>query len=154
MLITSHLVVTLSLGAALSLGKPELFVALISGVGIDLDHILVNKKWIQDIKDIIKGKQPTRGINQHSWLQEVLVGGIVATLVGIIISNIWIEIRWWILPLFLFIHILMDAIMKFNHWPFVPFSKYKYSGWLTSGTKIELVLSTIGLLIYFFVIYN
>ena len=149
MLITSHILVTLVAGKALSLSQPELLTALAGGVGVDVDHLFVNRKWLQDIKDFVYQGKVTYGINQHSWAQELVFGLILTIAAGFLLS-LFFPIRWWILPLFLTMHIAMDAVMKNTHQPFAPFSKFSYQGWLRSGTLGEILISCIGLLIFFY----
>ena len=150
MLITSHILGTLVLSKALSLQTPELYVALLAGVGVDLDHFFVNKKWVKDVKDFVWERKITYGVKQHSWLQEFSFGAMAGTLIGIATSYICPSIRWWIFPLFLLAHILLDSIMQNEHQPFAPFHRFKYYGWLRSGTKEELLLSFLGLLVLYF----
>ena len=149
MLITSHLLGTLILSKALSIETPELYVALLSGVGVDIDHIFMNQKWIRDIKDFTREKKITYGTKQHSWLQEILFGTVAGDLIGAAIAYFSASVRWWVFPLFLLLHILMDSVMHYQHWPLAPFGKYQYSGWLRSGTKYELLTSLVGLVIIF-----
>ena len=150
MLITSHLLGTLLLGKALSIETPELYVALLSGVGVDIDHIFVNKKWIQDIKSFLQERKIIYGTKQHSWLQEIVFGTFVGIVIGFLISFLWPSVRWWIFPVFLLSHIVLDSVMRYEHKPFVPLSKIKYYGWLRSGTKVELLVSFVGLVIFYF----
>jgi len=153
MLITSHTLATLLVGKTLSLEGPELYVALLAGVGVDIDHIFVDRQYIQDrvrnIGEIMRGQKiATRGVKQHSWLQEPLFGTIAGLAIGIVISYFWLSVRWWIFPLFLLLHIAMDGIMRHNyHEPFAPFSRYKYQGWIRPASKIELLISVVGLII-------
>lgn len=149
MLVTSHLLGTLILAKSLAIETPELYVALLSGVGVDIDHIFVNRKWLQDIKDFLRERKVTYGTNQHSWLQELAFGTLAGIVIGILISIIWPHLRWWIFPVFLLSHIALDSVMHYEHQPFVPFSKFKYWGWLRSATKAEILISTIGLTIFF-----
>src|SRR3989344_4018344 len=102
MLITSHLLGTLLLGKALSIETPELYVALLSGVGVDIDHIFVNKKWIQDIKSFLQERKIIYGTKQHSWLQEIVFGTFAGIVIGFLISFLWPSIHWWIFPIFPF----------------------------------------------------
>lgn len=148
MLITSHLLATLLASKALGLNKTEVVAALAAGVGVDLDHAFVNQKWLTDIKEFFTHQRITYGINQHSWLQEFAFGLLVATPLGLVISR-YAPVRWWVLPLFLFLHIAMDAVMRNAHQPFAPFSDFTYVGWLRSGTPGEILISGIGLLLYF-----
>ncbi|KKW20884.1 MAG: hypothetical protein UY71_C0018G0015 [Parcubacteria group bacterium GW2011_GWB1_52_7] len=150
MLITSHLLGTLLLGKALSIETPELYVALLSGVGVDIDHIFVNKKWIQDIKSFLQERKIIYGTKQHSWLQEIVFGTFVGIVIGFLISFLWPSVRWWIFPVFLLSHIVLDSVMRYEHEPFAPLSKIRYWGWLRSGTKVELLVSFIGLVIFYF----
>jgi hypothetical protein len=149
MLITSHILATLVIGKALSLSQPELYAAFAGGVGVDIDHLFVNRKWLQDIKDFVYAGKITYGINQHSWIQELVFGILCGIVLGLLLSYLF-QIRWWILPFFLFIHVGMDAVMKNRHEPFAPFSKFSYVGWLRSGTLGEIFISCIGLLIFFY----
>lgn len=150
MLITSHLLGTLALGKALSIETPEIYAALLSGVAVDLDHIFVNRKWIQDVKDFLQEEKITYGAKQHSWLQEIVFGIFAGITIGVLISYIWPTVRWWIFPIFLLLHIALDSVMRYEHEPFTPFSRFKYIGWLRSGTKAELVISSIGLAVLYF----
>ena len=150
MLITSHLLGTLLLGKALSIETPELYVALLSGVVVDIDHIFVNKKWIQDIKSFLQERKIIYGTKQHSWLQEIVFGTFVGIVIGFLISFLWPSVRWWIFPVFLLSHIVLDSVMRYEHEPFAPLSKIRYWGWLRSGTKVELLVSFIGLVIFYF----
>ncbi len=149
MLITSHILATLLLGKALGLNKPEIYTALVGGVGVDIDHLFVNNKWLQDVKDFVFHKKVTYGINQHSWAQEILFGALLTTVLGLILSRLLPLVRWWVLPLFLIIHVAMDAVMKNVHTPFAPFSTYSYVGWLRSGTLAEILISVGGLVLFY-----
>lgn len=150
MLITSHLLGTLLTAKLLSIHSPELYIAILSGVGVDVDHFFVNRKWIQDIKDFISTQKISYGINQHSWMQELLFGTIAGAMAGFLISYAFPTIRWWIFPAFLLLHIAMDGVMHNEHRPFVPFNKFKYWGWIRSGTKQELIISLAGLIAFYF----
>jgi len=150
MLFSSHLLATLVTKNMFSLRGGETIVALIFGTGIDTDHLFVNKKWITDTKDYIKHRKITRGVNQHSYFQEVIFGEFFGILTGFLLSKIFIGIRWWICPLFLGLHIFLDSVMYYEHQPFFPFNKFKYWGWLRSGTRKELFFSVLGLLLLFF----
>ena len=142
MLITSHLVVTIFLAKQLLLSESEFIMALGAGVLVDADHFFVNRKWVSDIKNFLTQGVITHGeIKQHSWFQEVLFGMTVAILVGLIVLNFSPTIRWWIVPLFLGVHMLLDSVMRYEHEPFIPFSKWNYHGWMRSGTLIELLFS-------------
>ena len=149
MLISTHLLGTLAVTKILPVNTPELYIALLAGVGVDADHFFVNRKWVQDIKDFIKNRKITYGTNQHSWLQEVFFGFFLSIIIGFAISYFWPVIRWWVFPVFLLLHIAMDAVMKYEHQPFAPLSRYKYWGWLRSATKYELVISLAGLFLLF-----
>ena len=153
MLISSHLLGTLILGKALMLETPELYVALLAGVGVDIDHFFVNRKWAQDIKDFIRERKIVYGTKQHSWLQEFIFGISAGIVIGVLISYIAPTIRWWIFPVFLLSHIALDSVMRYEHAPFVPFGKFKYRGWLYSGTKAELILSFVGLGVFYALIF-
>ena len=149
MIITSHLLGTVVLARILSIEFPELYVALVSGVAIDVDHFFVNKKWIKDVRDFLKERRITYGIIQHSWFQELVFGVAAGSIGGFVISHFWPFMRWWVFPLFLFLHIVMDSVMSFEHRPLAPFKKYRYWGWLRQGTKAELVISLAGLVVIF-----
>jgi hypothetical protein len=145
MLLTSHLLATLLGAKALRLSPPETYAALASGVGVDLDHLFVNKKWMVDVKDFMREGKVTYGVNQHSWIQEFLFGTLAASAAGALLA-LASSIRWWVLPLFLLGHIALDAVMRNAHHPFVPFNRYKYVGWIRSGTVPEILISCLGLL--------
>lgn len=145
MLFTSHILGILILSKALSLGGGEITVAFISGLGVDIDHLFVNKKWISDVKSFLKDCTVNYGVKQHSFFQEILPGGVLGVLIGFALAKIFLEVRWWVFPLFLVLHIALDSIMHFEHQSFWPVGKFKYWGWLRSGTKAEFILSTIGL---------
>ncbi|KKS38013.1 MAG: hypothetical protein A3G49_01145 [Candidatus Sungbacteria bacterium RIFCSPLOWO2_12_FULL_41_11] len=149
MLIISHILGTLVFGKALSIETPELYVALLAGVGVDIDHVFVNRKWAQDIKDFLRERKITYGTKQHSWLQEIMFGTFAGIIIGFLISSFWLPVRWWIFPAFLLLHIALDSVMRYEHKPFVPFNKFKYWGWLYSGTKVELILSSVGLVVFY-----
>jgi hypothetical protein len=148
MLITSHLLATLILSQALSLSNSEIFPAIIGGVAIDLDHLFINNKWKQDTKNFLTVKKLDTGINQHSWLQELVFGGFVGIVAGLIISYFFSSIRFWVFPVFILLHIFLDALMKFDHWPLVPLNNFKYQGFINAGTKHEIILSPLLLLLY------
>ena len=150
MLLTSHLAASVLVGNAFITNNGEWAVALLGGVLVDADHFFVNKKWIDDVKIFVKEKKIVRGINQHSWFQEWLFGLFSASLLGLFINFIFPQIRWWVLPVFLCIHIAMDSIMVCEHKPFVPFSTWSYWGFLKSGTIIEFVVS-IAILFWIFI---
>lgn len=146
MLITSHLAVTVLTAKTLSLGGPELIAAFAGGVLLDADHLFVNTKWISDIKNFLLYGTMTHGeIKQHSWMQEPLFGLVAGVGIGIIFSWLWPGVRWWIFPLFQGLHIGMDALMRYEHTPFVPWSDRKYRGPIMSNTKTELALSLLAL---------
>ena len=145
MLITSHLAATLVGVVGVRAHGWEVILALMGGVLVDMDHLFVNQKWRADIKDFVYSRTITRGVNQHSWLQEFLFGGIIGILGGVAVHIFSPAIRWWILPMFLLLHIAMDAVMQCEHWPFIPFSRWSYKGWLKSGTLTEFLLSVVVL---------
>ncbi len=151
MLISSHLLFTMLISKLFSLKSFELYIAILAGVAIDIDHLFINKKWISDSKNFFKGKKTVHGINQHSWLQEPLFGFIVSSIIGLILY-FWINIKWWILPFFLLTHIVLDALMQYSHYPLKPFNNFTYKGWIPSATKWEFYLSALALLIYFIII--
>lgn len=150
MLITSHLFGTLVLSKVLSIEIPELYVAVLSGVAVDMDHFFVNRKWVQDASDFLRKRKITYGTKQHSWLQEFIFGTLVGIVIGVSISYISPVVRWWTFPFFLLLHIALDSVMHYEHEPFIPFSKFRYWGWLRSGTKLELLLSSVGLIVLYF----
>ena len=142
MLITSHLVATVLLSSSISLQDGEFFTALASGVALDIDHLFINKKWISDIKKFLRGKGTTKGeISQHSWIQEPLFGLTIGIIIGVLLEY-FLGISWWIFPLFQAIHIAMDALMRYEHKPFVPLGKWRYWGFIPSGSKQEFLASS------------
>ncbi|MDP3948042.1 MAG: hypothetical protein Q8Q41_05150 [bacterium] len=150
MLITSHLLGTLVIAKALSIETSELYVALFSGVGVDIDHIFVNRKWIHDIKSFLQERKITYGTKQHSWLQEIVFGTFAGIVIGFLIPYILSSVRWWIFPVFLLSHIVLDSVMRYEHEPLVPLSRFKYWGWIRSGTRAEFLISSIGLAAFYF----
>jgi len=154
MLITSHLLGTLILGKALSVETPELYVALLAGVGVDVDHVFINRKWVQDIRDFLRERKITYGTTQHSWLQEIMFGTFAGIIIGFLISSFWPPVRWWIFPVFLLSHIVLDSVMRYEHQPLVPLSRFKYWGWIHSGTKVEFFISSFGLVAFLFFFYT
>ena len=143
MLITSHLAVTILAGQALSLSTSEFFTALAGGVALDLDHLLVNGKWLSDARVFLRRGITTHGeVNQHSWIQEPLFGSIFGIIAGVAIHYWNPEVRWWIFPAFQGSHIMMDAFMKYDHHPFTPIlSKISYRGLIRPNSKIEWLVS-------------
>ena len=148
MLITSHFFFTVLISKLLSLTGLEFYFALIAGVAVDIEHLFVNNKWIRDVKNFFQLKKIEQGVNQHSLLQEPLFGISTALLVGIIL-HFTLTIRWWISPLFLASHIFFDALMKFSHYPWQPFNKFHYRGFIPSGTRREFYISIVALIILF-----
>ena len=149
MLLTSHLAATLLIGSSLVVNHQEWAVALLGGVFVDADHLFVNKKWLDDVKIFFKEKRIVRGVNQHSPLQEFLFGIVFSSILGLVVNLIFPSIRWYILPMFLGIHIMMDSVMKCEHQPFAPLSKWSYWGFVKSGTTAEFVVSTIAIILFF-----
>lgn len=145
MLITSHLAATVLVGESLSLGPSELMVALLGGVALDVDHFFISTKWIVDIKNFFYEGRISHGeVRQHSFIQEPILGMAFGITLGFIVSLLWPSNRWWIFPLFQAIHIGMDAFMKYEHRPFIPLREWSYRGWLSPGTKGELIGSSIA----------
>ncbi len=144
MLITTHIAVTVWLGKGLGLQVPEMIVALAGGVLVDIDH-LFKPGWRKTFLEFIKTGQRMNNQNHHSWIQELLPGLVVGSLIGLLINLTYPDIRWWILPLFQAIHIFLDYLMKNAHQPFVPFSKWGFRGFIPNNSKIELILSVLAL---------
>jgi hypothetical protein len=149
MLITSHLAATLALVPVVGAHGPEFWLALLGGVGVDLDHLFVNTKWIRDIRIFFAERRIERGVNQHSPLQELFFGVATASLIGVALHALYPTVRWWILPFFLATHIALDGIMKCEHQPFAPFNRWSYWGFMKSGTIMEFVVSLIVLVSIF-----
>ena len=146
MLITSHLAATVAASRWLGLPAPELAIALAGGVLLDLDHLCTNRKWASDIKNFLRSGTVTHGeVKQHSWLQEPFFGLAAGTLAGLGTAALW-PVRWWIYPLFQATHSVMDSVMRYEHQPFVPFSRIAYRGWIRSNSKAELAISTIAVI--------
>ncbi len=142
MLITSHLAVTLLVGKGLGLWGFEMVTALLMGVAIDLDHFLVNRKWVNDVKTFVFTFKSTHGeVKQHSWIQEPLFGLSAGVILGILLSFFVPSVRWWIFPAFQALHITMDGFMNYEHQPFAPVSRWKYWGVLRSNTPTEWFVS-------------
>jgi len=147
MLITSHLVVTLLAAKGLALEGPELLVALAGGVALDADHLFTNIKWASDIKNLLREGRITHGeIKQHSWIQELVSGLISGAIIGFLISLVFPQVHWWIFPLFQATHIFLDSLMKYEHQPFVPFSRWRYRGFVYPGSRTEWLISSLILI--------
>lgn len=147
MLITSHLFVTITVGKAAGLNHAEWIAALVSGVLVDADHLLVNRKWWSDVKRFLRHGTITHGeVKQHSWIQEPLPGAVIGAFAGMIAAILPWGIRWWVIPLFLLAYIALDLGMRYQHEPFIPLSRWSYRGFLKPGTLAELVISTLGCL--------
>ena len=145
MLITTHIAATLFLGKYLDLSGPGWLVAFLGGVAIDIDHALLNFKYLPNIKLFFKKASDVSGrFNQHWWTHEAFFGAISGAAIGVFCA-ILLAVQWWIFLLFQFSHIALDGLMKFEHQPLAPFSKRKYFGPLASGTKIEFVVALIVL---------
>lgn len=146
MLITSHLAVTFLVGRSIGVAGPELLISLLGGVALDTDHLLVNDKWKNDLRNFLQKSVLTHGeIKQHSWIQEPLFGLSVGVIFGILVSFLIPSVRWWVFPLFQGLHIFMDAFMSYEHQPFVPFKNWSYRGWVRSNSGVELISSSLVL---------
>lgn len=127
MLITSHFAATLLLVKGLSLSTSETLAALAGGVFLDADHIFANKKWISDVKNFFSGRGVTHGeVKQHSWTHEPLTGIPAGIVFGLLLSYSGWDVRWWIFPFFQTLHIVMDALMRYDHQPLRPLSYLRY----------------------------
>lgn len=145
MLITTHIAATLILGKYLNLSGLGWLMAFLGGVAIDIDHVLLNFKYLPNFKLFFKKASDTSGqVNQHWWTQEPIFGAVVGAVIGVLCSII-MAVQWWLFLLFQFLHISLDSLMKFEHQPLIPFSRKKYFGPLASGTKIELIISLVAL---------
>jgi hypothetical protein len=153
MLITSHIASVLLLNEIIPLSSQELIMAWCAGVFIDIDHVFISNKWKDDVKRFFTKFETSHGeVNQHSFLQEPIIGLFFSVVLGVVISLFFMDIRWWVAPLFLGIHVVLDAVMNFEHRPFFPFSKKTYYGFVRSGTRTEFFLSLVFLFIIIFVI--
>ena len=147
MLLTSHLAATLLLSQALAFSGPELATAVISGVALDLDHLLVNRKWLGDIQNFFQKGASTHGeVMQHSWLQEPLFGLAAGVFIGLGVQAVFASVPWWVFPLSQALHIGMDALMDYEHRPLVPLSKLSYRGVIRSVTVNEAIISSAAVL--------
>lgn len=139
----SHLAITLIAGKIIGLNTGELLAAVAGGTILDLDHIFMLHKRKKDTPDFWQKLLKHNGqMNLHSWLHEPLIGLIFGVITGIIISILFFNIRWWVFPLFISGHILLDLSMKFEHQFFAPFGKKKHFGLFKSGTKKEFAFSS------------
>ncbi|MDZ7798526.1 MAG: hypothetical protein U5L76_02815 [Patescibacteria group bacterium] len=169
MLITSHIAVTEILCRILKLSGSDYLLAHLFGWGIDIDHIVTQLKYfIEDIKlsyhhwkkrhwlekflphrlviFLDKFNKKRSAISEpRSWIQEPT--GILLILgLSLIINN-------YIPVLFLFIHFLMDAVMRFNKYPLAPFTKkLKFKGWLPNTSYTEYMISS--LILAFLIIWR
>ena len=164
MLATTHIAFTEILARLLGLHGSTYFLAHLFGWGVDIDHLLFHlKDFRKNFSDYLNRKKHTRFwrkymphsiiifLDRHikqlssykvprSFIQEPF--GIALTLV------LSVFIRNYVPVVFLFMHFLLDSIMKFNKYPLAPFTKrLKYSGFFKTNTQKEYILSGFLLLI-------
>ena len=155
MIFPSHLTSALIAGKFIGLLNPvEWLVVILASVGLDIDHVWVNLKYVCQPKIFFRNIADASGrVRQHTWIQEFVFGLLAGVIFGFILAWLF-KVRWWIFPLFQLIHILLDGIMRVEHQPLAPFSKWNYRGFVPPGTKIEWIVSTVILVLavwFFFV---
>ncbi|MFA5070649.1 MAG: hypothetical protein WC528_05215 [Patescibacteria group bacterium] len=158
MLIPSHIVASEILARALNLSGTNYLLAHLFGWGIDIDHIFTQFRYFwEDVKASIRrnkrrqllgkflphkwilfldrfNKKRSEITEPRSWIQEPM-GIILILILSILIRN-------YIPVLFLFIHFLMDSIMRFTKYPFSPITKrLKFKGWIPTNTSAEYIIS-------------
>ena len=163
MLIPSHIAVTEILARNLNLNGKNYLLAHFFGWGIDIDHVVTQfRHFVEELKLSYKrwrrrqwlekflphkviifldrfNKQRSAIAEPRSWIQEPM-GIFLILVLSIIIHN-------YIPVLFLFIHFLMDAVMRFNKYPLAPFTrKLKFRGWIPNTTYIEYLISGLALI--------
>lgn len=168
MLIPSHIAATEILARGLNLSGTNYFLAHLFGWGIDIDHVVTQFRYfVEELKISYKrwkkrhilekflphrlvifldrfNKKRSELAEPRSWIQEPM--GIFLILILSVIINNYIPV------VFLFIHFLMDAVMRFNKYPLSPFTKrLKFQGWLPNTTYAEYLISgvmLIGLIVW------
>jgi len=169
MLIPSHIAVTEILCRVLNLSGTNYLLAHLFGWGVDIDHIFTQfRHFVQEIKEGIKKSKrrqilekffPHRWIlfldrfvkrrsevaEPRSWIQEPM-GIILILVLSVIIRN-------YVPVLFLFIHFLMDSIMRFTKYPFSPITKrLKFKGWIPTNSSAEYIIG--GFLLAILIIWR
>lgn len=158
MLIPSHIVVTELVARSLHLSGTNYLLAHFFGWGIDIDHIFTQFRYFwEDIKIGIRrskrrqllakflphkwlyfldrfNKKRSKITEPRSWFQEPM-GILLILVLSVIIRN-------YIPVLFVFIHLLMDYVMRFTKYPFSPITKrIKFKGWIPTNTYAEYIIS-------------
>jgi len=159
MLIPSHIAATEILCRLLKIKGTDYFLAHLFGWGIDIDHIVTQFKYfVEELKRSYRRWKRRRSLEKflphrlvifldkfnkkrsavaepRSWIQEPM-GIVLILLLSIIINN-------YVPVLFLFVHFLMDAVMRFNKYPLAPFTKkLRFKGWLPNTTYAEYIISS------------
>lgn len=153
----SHIIATELVCRALGLSGTNYLLAHFFGWGVDVDHIINQfSLFIEEVKSayinwkkrhFLKKFIPYRILvfidrfskkadivgETRSWIQEP-TGILFVLVLSIIIKN-------YIPVLFLFIHFLMDSLMRFNKYPLAPFTKkLKFKGWIPTNTYAEYII--------------
>lgn len=150
MLFFSHFVITTvilllakRLGADLSF--TVIFFVYLLGILIDLDHIIIypKKSWLAAKEFLSDSKNAERGkYYLHSYLQEPWFGVVILIFTFFIFLRVQSGVIF--LPaIALWLHILMDSIMKFDNLLLWPFSHRKFKGFLPSNSRLEYIVSLI-----------
>lgn len=164
MMAPSHIAATEILARALNLSGTNYLLAHFFGWGIDIDHIVTQFRFfIEEIRISYKSwkrrhwlkkylphrlvlfldrfnKKRSELAEPRSWIQEPM-GIILILVLSVIIRN-------YIPVLFLFVHFLMDSLMRFNKYPFSPITKrLKFKGWIPTNTSTEYIISGFILII-------
>ena len=121
------------------------FLCYLLGVFIDLDHLIFHpkKSWLATKKFLSGGAKAERGkYYLHSYLQEPCFGVVILIITLLIFWRIKSGVIF--LPVIaLWLHILMDSIMKFDNLLLWPFSHRKFKGFLPSNSRFEYIISLI-----------
>ncbi len=133
--IFTHIVAVLVLAKAMSLNSSDLLIALVFGVGVDIDHLLKLPLYFS----LPKSKRK-RHLNWRTPLQEPISLLWVAPL-SIYLSS-------FVPVIFFSLHLLLDYLMSYSKRPFFPYSNLKMKGamrlkkdrWLQIGLTVVLCI--------------
>lgn len=157
MLATSHFIATtgillLAKKIGLNVSLEIVILTYLLGNGIDIDHIIVYpKKSLIAAKNFLKGRKAEYGkVRLHSYLQEPWFA-ITVLLVSLAIFVFLKRVAIFLPGFALSIHILIDALTKFDNYLFWPFSKKSFNGFIPSNSKLEYILSIVLAILIFYI---
>lgn len=164
MIITSHIAVTELVARAFGLSGTDYLLAHFFGWGIDIDHLVTQfRHFVQEVKEAYQrwkrrkwlekwlpyrlvifldrfNKKRSAITEPRSFIQEPM-GVVLIFMLSAIINN-------FVPVVFLFIHFLMDAVMKFNKYPLAPLTKrLRFKGPVPDNTVLEYFFSSLLLIV-------